>query len=74
MGENTNLFEHLNKFNMLDTQLFNFGVKIEKEDKTILLLASLPFSYDHLDMILLYGKETLGLEEVIKALLSYETR
>jgi hypothetical protein len=47
MEENTDLLEYLNKFNMLNTLLLNFGVKIE-EAKAILLLASLPYSYDHL--------------------------
>jgi hypothetical protein len=42
MEENTDLLKHLNKFNMLNTQLLNFSVKIGKEDKAILLLASLP--------------------------------
>jgi hypothetical protein len=71
MEENTNLLEHLNKFNIRNTHLLNFEVKIE-EDKAILLLTSLPHSYDHLVMILLYGKETLELEEVTEALLSHE--
>jgi hypothetical protein len=37
-------------------------------------LALLPPSYDHLVTTILYGKETLELEEVIEALLSHETR
>ena len=73
MEENADLLEHLNKFNMLTTQL-NFAVKIGEEDKVILLLASLPPSYDHLVMTLLYGKETLAFEEVMGSLLSHETR
>jgi hypothetical protein len=59
MEENTDLLEHLNKFNMLKTQLLNFGVKIKEEDKVILLLASLPPFYDHLVTTLLYDKDTL---------------
>jgi hypothetical protein len=74
MEENTDLLEHLNKFNMLNTQLLNFGVKIGEEDKAILLLASLPPSYNHLVTTLLYGKETLAFEEVTGSLLSHETR
>jgi hypothetical protein len=48
--ENMDQLEHLNKFNMLNTQLLYFRVKIEEEDKVILLLASLSYSYgyDHL--------------------------
>jgi hypothetical protein len=55
------LLEHLNNFNMLNTQL-NFGVKIEEEDKAILLLASLLPSYDHLVTTLMYGKKISGVE------------
>jgi hypothetical protein len=46
---------------MLNTQL-NFGVKIEEEDKAILLLASLLPSYDHLVTTLMYGKKISGVE------------
>ena len=74
MEENIDLLEYLNKFNMLSTQLLNFGVKIGEEDKAILLLASLPPSYDHLVMTLLYRKETLAFEEVTRSLLSHEMR
>jgi hypothetical protein len=42
MEKNADLLEHLKKFNMLNTQLLNFAVKIGEEDKAILLLASLP--------------------------------
>jgi hypothetical protein len=48
-------------------------VKIEEEDKMILLLASLPCSYDHMLTTLSYGKKTLELEEVTRALVN-ETR
>jgi hypothetical protein len=74
MEENTDLLEHLIKFNMLNTQLLKFGIKIREEDKAILLLASLPLSYDHLVTTLLYEKETLAFEEVTGSLLSHETR
>jgi hypothetical protein len=48
-------------------------VKIE-EDKTIILLALLPPSFDYLVTTLLYEKETLKLEEVSVYFLSHETR
>jgi hypothetical protein len=48
MEENTNLLKYLNKFNILNTQLLNFGVKIEEKDKLIILLPLVPLSYDHL--------------------------
>ena len=71
MKEGSDLLEHLNTFNMLNTQLSSFGVNYEDEDKALLLLASLPTSFDYLVTTLMYGKETIVLEEVTSALLSH---
>ena len=49
----------------------NFGVNLEDEDKVILLLVSLPTSFNHLVIMLMYDKETLELEKVTSALLSH---
>ena len=56
MKEVSNLLEHLNTFNMSNTQLSSFGVNYEDEDKALLLLASLPTSFDYLVTTLMYGK------------------
>ena len=72
MKEGLDLLEHLNMFNMLNTQLSSFGVNYEDKDKALLLLASLPMSFDHLMTTLMYGKETIVLEEVTSALLSHK--
>ena len=55
MKEVSNLLEHLNTFNMSNTQLSSFGVNYEDEDKALLLLASLP-TFDHLVTTLMYEK------------------
>ena len=55
---------------MLNNQLSSFWVNYEDEDKALLLLASLPTSFDHL-VTMMYRKETILLEEVISALLSH---
>jgi len=47
-------------------------VKIDKEDKVLILLSSLSESYDHIITTMLYGKETLILEEITSTLLSNE--
>ena len=70
MKEGSNQLEHLNPFNMLNTQLSSFGVNYEDEDKVLLLLASLLTSFDHLVTMLMYGKETVILNEVTSAFLS----
>lgn len=72
MKEGTNLFEHLNSFNMLNLQLVDFKAMLNGEDKAFPLVASLSLSYDHLVTTMLYGKETLSLEEVTSALLYHE--
>ena len=55
MKEVSDLLEHLNTFNMSNTQLSSFGVNYEDEDKALLLLASLP-TFDHLVTTLMYEK------------------
>ena len=57
MKEGSDLSEHLNTFNMLNTQLSSFGVNYEDEDKVSLLLTSLPTSFDHLVTMLMYEKD-----------------
>ena len=71
MNEGFDLLEHLNTFNMLNTQLSSFGVNYEDEDKALLLFAMLPTSFDHLVTTLMYGKEAIVLEEVTSVLLSH---
>ena len=48
MKEGSDLLEHLNTFNMLNTQLSSFELNYEDKDKALLLLASLPASFNHL--------------------------
>ena len=46
------------------SDLLVLEVKLEEEDKALLLLSSLPSNYDHLATTIMYGKETLELEDV----------
>ena len=55
-------------------ELSTLDVKIEEEDKVLLLLVSLPLSHDHIVTILLFGKDTLRHDEVIAPLLLDESR
>ena len=48
-------------------------MKIDDEDKAVILLVSLPPSYEHLRTTLMYGKDTLRIHEVVAALLSHES-
>ena len=74
MSEGGDLLEHMNVFNKLISPLRSMEVKVDEEDQALLLLSSLPKSYDHLVTTILYGKDTLKMEEVKTTLLSNETR
>jgi len=63
MKEGTPILKYLNAFNRILSDLLALEVKLE-EDKALLLLSSLPSSYDHLVTTIMYGKETLELEDV----------
>jgi hypothetical protein len=69
MDDDIDVRDHLNKFNKCVTELLNVDVKIEDEDKAIMLLSSLPKSYETLVTTLLVGKSTLTVNEVSTALL-----
>jgi len=60
-------------FNKVINELLPVDVKIDEEDKVLILFSSLPQSYDHITTML-YAKETLILEEITSTLLSNEIR
>jgi hypothetical protein len=71
MLEGKSMQSHLNEFNSIIVDLERFDVKIDDEDKTILLLVSLPPSFKHFKEIMLYGNHTsLSFENVKSNLLS----
>src|SRR3989337_2617649 len=72
MQEGLDLVEHVNAFNQLVTDLARLDVKIEDEDKALLLLVSLPPSYEHLIITLTHEKTTINNEEVTAVLLGHE--
>ena len=56
MKEGRAVLEHLNFFNKVISELLTIDVKINKEDKALILLSSLPESYDHIVTTMLYIK------------------
>lgn len=71
MAESTPVQQHLNKFNSILVNLESLNVKIEDEDKAILLVVSLPSSYKHFKEIMLYSNSnTISFEDVKSNLLS----
>uniref|UniRef100_A0A2N9IUP8 CCHC-type domain-containing protein n=1 Tax=Fagus sylvatica TaxID=28930 RepID=A0A2N9IUP8_FAGSY len=74
MTEGEDLRQHINTFKQIISDMLRIDIKFEDEDKAMMLLTSLPASYEHLVTTLLYGKETLELEEVSGALLDHYQR
>ena len=65
MVEYKSIVEELTEFHKIIDDLENIEVKIDDEDKALLLLSSLPISFDHFKGSLFYGKEgTITLDEV----------
>ena len=56
MTEEADFNQHLDEFNKITRELTFLEVKIEEEDKALLLLASLPLSFDNIMTALLFGK------------------
>ncbi|KAK2968978.1 hypothetical protein RJ640_012432 [Escallonia rubra] len=70
MDECSDLGNHISEFNRLVAQLSSIDVKLKEEDQAILLLSSLPKSYETLKTTLLIGKETLLVDDVLLALMN----
>ncbi|GJT44281.1 retrotransposon protein, putative, ty1-copia subclass [Tanacetum coccineum] len=66
--------EHIDEFNKIVLDLANIEVKFKDEDLALLLLTSLPASYEHFVATLLYGREALTLEDVMATLNSKEIK
>lgn len=57
------MFEHLDDYNKILTDLQNLDVDISDEDKAFFLLNSLPDTYDNLITTLLYGKDEIKFDD-----------
>ena len=71
MKQKTEILEHLNFFNKIISELLTVDVKIDEENKALILHSLLPESYDHIVTVMLYDKEIL---KVTLTLLSNEIR
>lgn len=74
MKDNQKLQDHIDEFNKLCLDLENINVKYDDEDRVLVLLHSLPWSYEHFVDILHHSREKLSLDDVIGALNSKDLR
>lgn len=65
-----NFLKHLNMFNQLLDQLYKVNIRVEEENKAFLLLISLLDCYKCLVTMLLFGKNTISLENITSSFLS----
>ncbi|GJT55582.1 hypothetical protein Tco_0990636 [Tanacetum coccineum] len=59
------LGDHIAEFNKLILDLTNIDIEIEDEDQALMLLTSLPSSYENFVETFLYGRESLTTEDVL---------
>nr|GEX37825.1 retrovirus-related Pol polyprotein from transposon TNT 1-94 [Tanacetum cinerariifolium] len=62
------LGDHIDEFNKLILDLANIDIKIEDKDQALMLLTSLSSSYENFMETLLYGRESLTMEDVLATL------
>nr|GEW54564.1 retrovirus-related Pol polyprotein from transposon TNT 1-94 [Tanacetum cinerariifolium] len=70
----TKLGDHIGKFNKFILDLENIDIKIEDEDQALMLLMSLRLYYENFVETLLYGRESLTMEDVLATLNSMELK
>lgn len=64
MEEGSSIKEHVSLFTKAVLDLKSVDVRIDEEDQAIMLLCSLPSSFENLVDTMLFGRDTLTLEEV----------
>jgi len=64
VNEGMPIKDHLDDLNKILMDLKNIDVKIDKEDQVLILLCSLPSSFENSINSMLYVRDTLSLEDV----------
>lgn len=73
LTEDKGMEDQIDEFNKVLDDLENLYIKLEDSDKTIMLLNTLPKSYDHLKDVMLFGLEnSISLDEVQSTLKAKE--
>ena len=62
MVEGADLAQHINTFNQLISDMLRINIKFNDEDNAMMLLTSIPASYEHLVTILCWGRRLWNLK------------
>ena len=73
-AESTSVAQHLNEFNTITNQLFTMGIEFDDEVRALILLASLPNSWEAMIMAVsnAAGKNKLKYDDIRDLILSEE--
>ncbi|GJY59728.1 zinc finger, CCHC-type containing protein [Tanacetum coccineum] len=74
MSTGMKLGDHIDEFNKLILDLANIDIEIEDEDQALMLLTSLPSSYENFVETLLYGSESLTMKDFLVTMNSRELK
>jgi hypothetical protein len=74
MKEGMPLCNHLDDFNKTILDMKNIDIKVDDEDQTLILLCSLPDTFDNFVNSMLYSRDTISLADVKSAVNSMELR
>lgn len=74
MKEGISISEYLDEFNKIIMDLRNIDMKLNEEDRALIVLCLLPVSFDNFVNSILYGRDTISLADVKSTLNSKELR